>query len=79
MDVIELKVRAAARAAQDVVVLGSLLRSTDNVLHCDAGDSDAVGRNAGWPAVEVIFLDVDAIVGDVVDDDVFVGDAAWSG
>ena len=76
MNIAECKVRAASRSAQDIVVLGSLLRGTDNVLHRHASNGDAIRRNASWATVQVVLLDVNAVVGDVVDDDVLVGDTA---
>ena len=73
--VIKRKVRATSRSAQDVVVLGRLLGIANDVLHRNISDDHPVCREAGWAAVEVILLDVNPVVANVVDDDVFVGDA----
>ena len=49
-------------------------RRTSDVLEQDVLDDDAVGWDTGWPAVEVILLDVDTVVGGVGHEDVLVGD-----
>ena len=64
--IIDLDVAAALVSAQDVVVPCLLGRSAYNVLHGHVLDGHAVGRVAGWAAVEVILLDVDAVDGNVL-------------
>lgn len=79
MDIVELEVRAAAVAAEDVVILCLALSSAGDVGQGDAGDGDAVCGRACGAAVEVVLLDVDAVGGDILEEDVAVGDAVMMG
>ena len=74
MHIVELKVRATSLSTQDIVVLRPFLYLADDVLHSHAGDDDAVGGLTSWTAIEVVLLNVNAVVGDVVENDVLVGD-----
>ena len=63
VDVIECEVTAVTITAQDVVILCITLRCTSDVLHRDVRDDDTAGRKAGWTAIEIVLLDVDAVDG----------------
>jgi hypothetical protein len=76
VDIFEVKVRAAALPTENVVVLGSTLCCADYVLHRHTRDYHAIRRDAGWSAIEIILLDVNAVNGDVGDGDILVGDTA---
>lgn len=75
INIVESKIRTTTITTEDVVILRVRLRSASDVHHCDIRDNDAVARVAGRPAIEVILLDIDAVDGDVLNVDVFVGDA----
>jgi hypothetical protein len=75
-DISESEVRAAVRAAKNVVVVGIVGRCALDVVESDAADGDAVCGFTSGTAVEVVLLDVDAVVGDAGDSDVLVDDVA---
>jgi hypothetical protein len=75
LHVLVAKVAAAAISAENVVVVGVVTRhGARHVDKGDVGDQDAVGGLAGGAAVQVVLLDVEAIVGDAAHGDVLVGD-----
>jgi hypothetical protein len=75
VNVVELEVRAAAIATENVVVSGLGLCSTRDVRHSDILYNDSVGWAASRASVEVVLLDIDTVDVDVRDLDVTVLDA----
>ncbi len=73
-NIIEREITAAAAAAKDVIILRTRPRRARKILEQEVGDNDAVGRDPGGPAVQVVLLHVDAVDRDVPDGDVAVGD-----
>jgi hypothetical protein len=79
VNIIDNDVAAASLSTQNVVVLGLFRRSTSNILNLDILDDDAVRGVSSWSTIEIVLLDIDAVVGDVLDTNVFednVGDEA---
>jgi len=76
INVVEREIAARSLTAQDIVVLRTRSSGARDVRHGDIADDDAVGGNAGWAAVEVVLLDVDAVLADIRHEDVFVDNAA---
>ena len=74
MDVVELEIRTASLSAKNVVVLRVALSCTGDVLHRNARDDDAIRLVSSWSAIQVVLLDVDAVVRDVGEGDVLVCD-----
>jgi hypothetical protein len=75
-DISESEARAAVRAAKNVVVVGTIGRCALNVVESDIADGDTVGGITSGTAVEVVLLDIDAVVGDARDSDVLVDNVA---
>jgi len=73
-NIIEHEITAAAAAAKDVIILCTRPRRARKILEQEVGDNDAVGRDPGGPAVQVVLLHVDAVDRDVADGDVAVCD-----
>lgn len=61
VNVVEGKIRARPFTTKDIIILCLGFRRALYILHGDVLDDDSVSWLAGWPAVEVILLDVDAI------------------
>lgn len=72
----ESKVRAAVTAAENIVVSGVVRGRASHINEGNAGDSNAVGRVSSWTTIEVVLLDVNAVVRDSRDGDVLVRDVA---
>lgn len=75
-DVSECKVRAAARAAKNVVVVGIVSSRALDVVESDTSDGDAVGGLTSSATIEVVLLDVNTVVGDARDSDVLINNVA---
>lgn len=75
-DIGEGKVRAAVRAAKNVVVIGIVSRCALNIVEGDTADGNAIGWVTSSTTIEVVLLDIDAIVGDARDGDVLVDNVA---
>jgi hypothetical protein len=71
---VKLRRTARARAAENVVVLGAAGDGAGNLVELEVLDGDAVRGLAGGRAVLVVLLDVNAVLGDVGELDVRVGD-----
>lgn len=67
-------VSAGAGTAQDVDRLGGALDGAGDLVDGDILNGDAVGGGAGRRTVLVVLLDDDAVLGDVLELDVVVGD-----
>lgn len=75
LHVLECKVCATPRATKYVVVVCARLCCAMNVGHQHVGNDDSVAWVARWAAIEVILLDIDAVDGNVGDEDVLIGNA----
>lgn len=69
------EVRARSVTAEDVVVVRVFINNgARHIDEGDVGDDDAVGGLAGGATVEVVLLDIEAVVGNATHGDVLVGD-----
>jgi hypothetical protein len=64
MNIVNLDVFTASLSAKDIVVLSLLCRSTGYVPHDNVLDDDAIRWVASRTTVQVVLLNVDAVVGD---------------
>jgi len=76
INVVEREITARSRTAQDIVVLRARRGGARDVGHGDVANEHAIRWDACWAAVEVVLLDVDAVLADVRYEDVFVDDSA---
>ena len=74
-DVFQRDIRAASATTQNVHIKGAATDITNDILHVDVFNNDAVGRDSCWPTIEIILLDVDAVNTCVVDGDILVCDS----
>lgn len=69
------KSRTAARPAEDVVIVCAGRRNRPlNIEERNIRDDDSVGGSSGWASVQVILLDIDAVLADPGHGDVAVDD-----
>jgi len=66
------EIRKTSGTTEDVEVVSWRFNSTLDVNKADAREDDVVGWVSAWPTIQVVLLNVDTIVGDIRNGDVFV-------
>lgn len=74
IDILKDKVATATVSTEDVIRFSTITRCAGDILEQEILDYDAIGRDPSWTAIEVVFLYIDSVDGDVGNLDVLVGD-----